>query len=437
MKRRKDGRKDRRSGARWSKAFGPHGGTINLYEELGGVLYISFCDPATGKEVRRSLGHGNRKLGIQQAQELAAKFVLGVAAPRTISLGWGWDDYLQEATPRKTAASQQHDHHVAVMTKNYFGADLEPGGFTRRRLDQFVQDRLSGAIDSHGNYVADPDARRPVSPRTVERDLATTKAMWQYHEDCGHIDSNPIKRLSIPKEEPTREVASDDRADAIEKVAPQITMMVSWFGDHTKAMSSFRCIFRLARETGRRIYPILCLRFEDLELERTPSAPWGAIVWPQDTDKQRRRWRCPLNARAREAIDWALEQRPMVGPGYLFPSRDLEKPIRYELALTWLRRAEALAGLEAEASGLSRLQASVRDEAKAPPGKRRRRRGRLEEHVRRAGNLHAGRRRDAAQGHDRGCGPQGGWLACIACTKPALKPAQVRSAAIASVARSP
>ncbi len=48
-------------------------------------------------------------------------------------------------------------------------------------------------------------------------------------------------------------------------------------------------IFRLARDTGRRIYPILCLRFEDLELERTPSAPWGAIVWPRDMDKQRRR----------------------------------------------------------------------------------------------------------------------------------------------------
>jgi len=66
----------RLSGAgQWSKAFGPHGRTINLYEELGGILYISFCDPATGKEVRRSLGHGNISV-VQQVYQQADRETL-------------------------------------------------------------------------------------------------------------------------------------------------------------------------------------------------------------------------------------------------------------------------------------------------------------------------------------------------------------------------
>ncbi len=47
------------------------------------------------------------------------------------------------------------------------------------------------------------------------------------------------------------------------------------------------------------------------------------------------------------ATSIGMLERPMVGPGYLFPSpRGLEKPLRYELALTWLRLAEKLAKLE-------------------------------------------------------------------------------------------
>ncbi len=339
-------RRDGRSGKRWSYTAGSYGKSVRVFQSSSGIIYYAYGN-GNGGEKRGSLGHRDRQQAIEFAEVLAAKFRLGESPPSTITLGWAWKDYLIKVTPQKTPASQQHDQRVAYLTISYYGAEYRPRDLTRRELDRFVQDRLSGAINSRGRFVADPTARQPVSGRTVERDVATMKAMWQYHEDCGHIESNPIRRISIPKDEPSRELASDDRADLIEEVASQIRMTVSWFGDRKEVMSPFRCIFRLARETGRRIYPILCLRFENLELERTASAPWGSITWPQDTDKQRRQWRCPLNARAREAIDWALEQRPIVGAGYIFPSpRSLEKPVRYELALNWLRRAEALAGLE-------------------------------------------------------------------------------------------
>ena len=57
-----------------------------------------------------------------------------------------------------------------------------------------------------------------------------------------------------------------------------------------------------------------------------------------------------MTARAREAVEWALEHRPAVAgetEAWLFPSpKDVTKPVRYELALSWLGEAEARAGLE-------------------------------------------------------------------------------------------
>jgi integrase len=50
-------------------------------------------------------------------------------------------------------------------------------------------------------------------------------------------------------------------------------------------------IFEIVVGTGRRIGAVCRLRCEDLDLKRTEKAPWGAIIWPQDFDKMRKRWR--------------------------------------------------------------------------------------------------------------------------------------------------
>ena len=106
-------------------------------------------------------------------------------------------------------------------------------------------------------------------------------------------------------------------------------------------------LFEIAIGTGRRISPVCRLREEDLDLGRTQGAPSGAIVGPEDTDKMRRAWRCPVAPEVRAAIDSALRKRDAVGPGWLFPSPgDPGRPIGPAHASRWLRKAEALAGLD-------------------------------------------------------------------------------------------
>ena len=127
-------------------------------------------------------------------------------------------------------------------------------------------------------------------------------------------------------------------------------------------------IFELAVGTGRRVSAVCGLRTEDLDLKTTERAPWGAITWPADTDKMNKRWRCPISATVRDALQSAMAKRARmgrVGTGPLFPdSSDPEKPIGYHDAATWLRSAEAKAGLEPQEGSLwhayRRLWASSR-----------------------------------------------------------------------------
>jgi integrase len=124
-------------------------------------------------------------------------------------------------------------------------------------------------------------------------------------------------------------------------------------------------LFEIAVGTGRRISAICKLREEDLDLARTEQAPWGAIVWPDDTDKMGKRWRCPVGPRVREALETALRKRLAAGPGWLFPSPgNPARPVRYEQASQWLRAAEGFAELEPQRGGCwhpyRRLWASCR-----------------------------------------------------------------------------
>jgi len=62
-------------------------------------------------------------------------------------------------------------------------------------------------------------------------------------------------------------------------------------------------VFDLVVATGRRISAVCGLRVEDIDLEPTAEAPFGGIVWPADTDKMEKRWRCPLSKAGREAVE--------------------------------------------------------------------------------------------------------------------------------------
>ena len=70
------------------------------------------------------------------------------------------------------------------------------------------------------------------------------------------------------------------------------------------------------------------------------------LRWPADTDKIGLETTVPIGPDVRAAIDRIFAERPGIGKGYLFPSpHEPGKPLRYELAGDWLRKAEKPAGV--------------------------------------------------------------------------------------------
>ena len=355
----------------WSYTAGRHGHKVRVYERRGRrCLYVSVWEG--GSEVKRSLGHANRQGAMDYADDLATKFRKGEAqvggeAPtveRIFSL------YRQHRTPDKGEYSQDADDRQAALWKRVLGGDFDLSKLSRRQWDAFLRVRRSGAIDARGEPVAMED-RRSVGERVLEKDCAFLRAVCRWagefrdEDDQLLLDRDPTRGLRIPKERnPMRPVATHDRVDLIREVYRDVRML--WGG--TLVESYLPEVFEIAAGTGRRISAVCSLRVEDLEMERTDSAPWGTIVWPEDTDKMGKCWRCPISGQVRDAIEAAQAKRGRlgrVGNGPLFPSqKNLDKPVAYYEAATWLRSAESKAGLEPQEGSLwhayRRLWASSR-----------------------------------------------------------------------------
>jgi len=371
---------ERKTDRVWSYTAGSYGLTVRVYERTpGGVLYACTSD-GNGGRIRESLKHRDRDKARSYADDEARKLREGLASPGggRPTLGRILDLYLQERTPDKAARTRSEDRRQAEMLKRVWGKDFDLRRLSRREWDALICARRSGSIDARGNRCT-PDAekakgepRTAVSDRTIERDLRFVRALcnWacEWRDDDGRLllERDPTRGLEIPKESnPSRPVATHDRVDALRPHLSTPRMEVIWNKKRRKVETYLPEIFEIVVGTGRRISAVCSLRVEDLELDRTPKAPHGAIVWPEDTDKMDREWRCPISAPVREALESALRKRRRVGPGPLFPApRDVEKSVRYELASECLQEAEEAAKLEPQEGTLwhayRRLWASAR-----------------------------------------------------------------------------
>jgi integrase len=368
---------DRRKRSRiWSYSAGEYGATVRVFERRpGGNLYVE----ASGVDAF-SLGHKDRDRAKDYADAEATKLRQGLEtlAGGPPTLGRVLDLYLAERTPEKAARTRSEDRRQAEMLKRAWGKGFDLRRLSRREWDALLRARRTGSIDARGHRVP-PDAEKPegeprtgVSDRTVERDLRFVRAVcrWatEWRDDDGRLllERDPTRGLSIPREaNPSRPVATHDRVDALRPHLAAPRMEVIWGKKRRKVETYLPEIFEIVVGTGRRISAVCGLRQEDLELERTPKTPHGAITWPEDTDKMDRRWRCPISAPVRAALEAALRKRPRVGPGPLFPApRSAEKPVRYELASEWLQEAEEAAKLTPQQGTLwhayRRLWASAR-----------------------------------------------------------------------------
>lgn len=349
--------------SRWSYSAGHPPNTVRVYERKDSPnLYVAVWDPEAnggkGGEVKRSLKYSDKERAKRYADDLAPKLREGeeTVAEAGATVDRIFRLYLRHRTPDKGEWQQRADRRHAELWKRVLGSGFELSKLSRAEWDTFLRKRRSGAIDARGNPVREKD-RRPVGDRTLEKDCRWLRAVcrWaaEYRDRAGRLllERDPTRGLEIPREKnPSRPVATHDRVDAIRALYEEVDTRLEDGGERERVESTFPEIFEVVVGTGRRIGAVCRLRVEDLELERTPQTPSGAIVWPEDTDKMAKRWRCPISAPVREALESALEKRRRrgrVGKGPLFPSpEDASEPVDYTLASSWLRRAEELAGLE-------------------------------------------------------------------------------------------
>ena len=262
--------------------------------------------------------------------------------------------YLEEHSPTKCQSEQQGDERKVDMWLRVAGRDHDPGKFTYQEWMDFCQKRGSGETDARGYYVP-PKDRRPVGAATVALDCAALKGMLNWATRRGLIRWNPCRDFPLPSEKnPKRPVVTQERYEKVLAKAGEPTMVVSWARKPVRVQSYLPVILRLAHATGRRITAILSLQVGDLILG---EGPHGVVVWKKEHDKRGVEWRVPINEEARQAIDEQLQRRSqdeyLKKSDYLFPSpKDLNKPLRYELAAAWLLRAEALAKVPKQKGGL-------------------------------------------------------------------------------------
>lgn len=355
----------------WTYTAGRHGHKVRVYQrEDRKNLYVSVWEQ--GREVKRSLGHSDTQRAMDYADDLSGELrkgekVVGTEKPtvaRVFAL------YQEHRTPDKGSYSQKADARHATLWTHVLGAGFDLSTLSRRQWDAFLRNRRSGAISAKGRPVP-AKKRREVGERVLEKDCAWLRAVCRWATEfrdengCLLLERDPTRGLDMPKEKnPARPVATHDRVDAIRSVYHRVQMQVGG-----RLVESYLPeVFEIVVGTGRRISAVCSLRMEDLELDPTERTPWGAIVWPEDTDKMARRWRCPISAHVRKALEAATTKRARrgrVGAGPLFPSaEDPDRPIDYGDAATWLRSAEKLAGLESQDGSLwhayRRLWASSR-----------------------------------------------------------------------------
>lgn len=83
------------------------------------------------------------------------------------------------------------------------------------------------------------------------------------------------------------------------------------------------------------------------------EGPFGSIRWRADTDKTGKESVVPIGPDVHAAIDRRLADPPVIGGALLFPSpMDPAKPASRHVADAWLRKAEALAGIDTQPGSL-------------------------------------------------------------------------------------
>jgi hypothetical protein len=267
------------------------------------------------------------------------------------------EDKYREATQRAERKAEyeaaRNAHRRAERARERRGAEpSRRGGARRTAADRPAIERPKPVV-------------RPVRARTVDADLMWMVGVlnWSLQfspGDNGHllIEKNPwgavapgVKRaLARPVEgNPLRPLMLMNRHEALCAVAPRVMMRVRGEGDVPSYLPE---LLELAEDNGRRITAIVMLSSGALRYSATEQRITH-VTWPPL--KREAAKEVPVSAKTAAVLARVCRARgvmPGVGRVPLFPApRDPSRPVSRHLAYEWLRKAEALAGLEHMSGG--------------------------------------------------------------------------------------
>jgi hypothetical protein len=350
----------------WAYSVGEKPNTITVYERNpGGTLYLRLWDAMArdgkGNWIRKSLKHRDKAKAKKHARAELAKLEEGIEGflQGKTTMGQVLAAYEAHRTPRKGSTEQKADLRRTELWTRLLGPDMDPHDISVSQWESFIRARSDGSISARGLPVP-KEKRQTVRTRTVEYDLVWLSLVfnwaskWRLPSGRYLMRENPVRGFDFPKERnPLRPVASQDRFEAVRAVSDRVLMENRVEGKRESQRSYVSELLDIANGTGRRIRAICQLRYSDLLLSRTPTAPHGAIRWPAETDKRGRETVAPLSPAVRAAIDRIMTDRAGIGPLPLFPApTGKETPISRHLADAWLREAEELAGLPTQKGSL-------------------------------------------------------------------------------------
>ena len=328
------GRKGGRKVWSWSAGTRPY--TVRVTElRPGGNLYVVRIK--NGRQVMRSLGHMDRDRAKAKAMEISAELARGSEYAdegrrrRPLRLGELFDAYEAHGLHGRSETYRTGQPRRLRLVVDFLGRDREVLSISESDVHRYSEARRTG---KHGSG-------RKIRAGTIWSELTSLKiaCAWatRHRMNGGRrlLPENPLLGVSIPQERnPRRPVATEERYQALKKIAPSL---------HPQ----FALALDLAWATGHRIGAIRQLRWDDIDFASSETAPHGAIRWREDHDKTRNEHVVPMNRLAREALLEARRATPAIGKSWIFTSpKDPGKPLHRRLMSRWLRKAEKKAGID-------------------------------------------------------------------------------------------
>jgi len=160
----------------WRWVTGSHGAKVKVFERVpGGPLYVG-VPLATGGYRRASLGHTNREQAMKDACALAASREAGSAEHGPLTVSAMFALYLASSAGKQSPSHAVVTQRAAELWTRWLGSGYRVDRFGPAQWEAFIRLRTSGEIDAKGRAVPDPEAREPVGPRAVARDLKVLRA---------------------------------------------------------------------------------------------------------------------------------------------------------------------------------------------------------------------------------------------------------------------